>query len=189
MINSEITKYVEDERLRGVLDEDIKKALLVKGWKVEDVNNAFTVQRVMTHTQGLFIGRLDKGNFLKIVLIGFVLQFVLSALFGGSVAMGLMQGYGMLGIGIIGFFVMSIIGLIIAIYEIGATVRRLHDLGQTGWYALALVLVSFIPVLGLIVGIGALIYLSITPGNISENSYGAVPNANISLVQAITGSK
>lgn len=40
MNNEEIQKYIADERARGVRDEDIKKELLAKGWREEDVNSA-----------------------------------------------------------------------------------------------------------------------------------------------------
>jgi hypothetical protein len=45
MNNEEIQKYIADERARGVRDEDIKKELLVKGWKEEDVNAGITANR------------------------------------------------------------------------------------------------------------------------------------------------
>ena len=189
MINPEIAKYISEERKRGVTDADIQKALAEKGWKESDIKNAFKAQVAIAHVGGLFKGRLDKGNFLKIVLVGMVVQFIISELFGGSIALGMMSGYGMLGFGMFGFFIMGVVSLIIGIYELGATVRRLHDIGQTGWYALGLVVVSMIPFLGWIISIAALIYLCMTPGDIKENTYGDVPNPNITLWQAIAGIK
>lgn len=189
MINPQIAKYITEERARGVVDADIRKALIEKGWKEDDVENAFKAQMAIEHTLGLFKGRLDKGNFIKIVIVGIVLQFLISGLFGGNMVAGMVSGYGMLGFGMIGILVMSILSLIVGVYELGATVRRLHDIGQTGWYALGLALVSFIPGLGWIIGIGALIYLCITPGDLGNNAYGGVPNTNVTLWQAITGSK
>lgn len=40
MQNEDINKYIIDERARGVSDDAIKKELLVKGWKEEEVNTA-----------------------------------------------------------------------------------------------------------------------------------------------------
>lgn len=189
MINPEIAKYINEERNRGVIDADIKKALAEKGWKESDISNAFKAQVAIAHVGGLFKGRLDKGNFLKIVLIGTVLQFIISELFGGSIALGMMSGYGTLGFGMFGFFIMGIVSLVVGVYELGATVRRLHDIGQTGWYALGLIVISMIPFLGWVISIGALIYLCMTPGDIKENAYGSVPDQNVTLWQAITGTK
>lgn len=186
MINPQIAKYIKEERARGVIDEDIKKALLEKGWQQADVDNAYKAQAAIAHVGGLFTGRLDKGNFLKITLLGIAIQILLSMLFAGSM-MGIVSGFGLLGFGMIGFLVMTILSLIIGIYALGATVRRLHDIGQTGLYALGLALVSFVPVLGLLIGIVALIYLCMTPGDLAENTYGAVPNPKVTLWDAIMG--
>lgn len=195
MINPQIAKYINDERARGVIDADIKKALIEKGWQENDVENAFKAQVAIAHVGGLFRGRLDKGNFLKIVLAGIVLQFLFMFMGAGSM-MGVTPGYGPLlfsggsfGAAIIGFLLMGVIALIVAIYELGATVRRLHDIGQTGWYALGLAIVGMIPFIGWIISIGALIYLCMTPGDLSENKYGGIPDPNVTLWQAIKGSK
>ena len=188
MINPQITKYITDERARGVIDADIKKALLEKGWKEEDVENGFKAQVAINHIGGLFTGRLDKGNFIKIILIGIVLQFLISGLFGGGMIAGMVSGYGMLGLGMIGFLLMSLISLVIGVYELGVTVRSFHDIGLTGWYVLGLLLVSFIPVIGWLIAIGAIVYLAITPGDPAANTYGGVPNPNVTLWQAIKGS-
>lgn len=188
MINPQIAKYITDERARGVTDPDIKKALLEKGWKVNDIENAFRAQAAIAHAHGLFKGRLDKENFLKIVLIGLLLQLIITGALGGNIAPG-MSGYGIMGVGMIGIFVEGILSLIIGIYQLGAIARRLHDIGQTGWYALVLALISSIPYLGTVIGLGAIIYLSMTPGDLEGNSYGEVPEKNITLWQAIKGSK
>lgn len=190
MINPQIAKYITEERARGVVDADIKKALIEKGWKEDDVENAFKAQMAIEHALGLFKGRLDKGNFMKIVIVGVVLQFLISSVAFITMVPGMTLSYGgMFGFGLIGSFIMSVVSLIVGIYELGATVRRLHDIGQTGWYALGLALVSFIPGIGWIIGFGALIYLCITPGDLGNNAYGGVPNTNVTLWQAITGSK
>tara|TARA_B100001142_G_scaffold264308_1_gene267913 strand:+ start:167 stop:370 length:204 start_codon:yes stop_codon:yes gene_type:complete len=46
-------------------------------------------------------------------------------------------------------------------------VRRLHDLGMSGW----MWFVALVPVLGMIY----LIYLFVQEGDMGENAYGAVP--------------
>lgn len=195
MINPQIAKYINEERARGVIDADIKKALIEKGWQENDVENAFKAQVAIAHVGGLFQGRLDKGNFLKIVLAGIALQFLFMFMGAGGM-MGVTSGYGSslfggtnLGIAILGFLIMVVIGLVVAIYELGATVRRLHDIGQTGWYALGLALIGMVPFIGWIISIGALIYLCMTPGDLSENKYGGMPDPNVTLWQAIKGSK
>jgi uncharacterized membrane protein YhaH (DUF805 family) len=48
------------------------------------------------------------------------------------------------------------------------TVRRLHDIGKSGWW----ILIDFIPIVGVIV----LIVFLATPGNAESNKYGGARN-------------
>ena len=51
--------------------------------------------------------------------------------------------------------------------SITVTVRRLHDIGMSGW----MWFVALVPVIGAIY----LIYLFVQEGDMEENAYGAVP--------------
>ncbi|AXX59757.1 Integral membrane protein [Vibrio vulnificus] len=64
-------------------------------------------------------------------------------------------------------FIGTIYGLAVLIPGIAVTVRRLHDIGRTGWW----VLIGLIPLIGLIV----LIIFAATDGNEGSNEYGSNP--------------
>ncbi|CAH0530935.1 Inner membrane protein YhaH [Allocatenococcus thiocycli] len=70
---------------------------------------------------------------------------------------------GLLGTALIG----AVYGLAVLVPSIAVTVRRLHDIGRTGWW----VLIGLIPLLGLIV----LIIFAATEGNRGRNEYGSDP--------------
>ena len=61
----------------------------------------------------------------------------------------------------------SLYGLAVFLPGLGVSVRRLHDIGKSGW----MVLVSLIPIAGII----WLIVLWAKEGDMSNNSYGPVP--------------
>jgi uncharacterized membrane protein YhaH (DUF805 family) len=64
----------------------------------------------------------------------------------------------------------SLVGLATAFPMAAITVKRLHDLGRTGWIAL----VAFLPFLNLL----SIVLLSALPGTVGPNRYGSVPNAS-----------
>lgn len=64
-------------------------------------------------------------------------------------------------------FIGALYGLVVLIPSIAVTVRRLHDIGRTGWWAL----IGLIPVLGFIV----LLIFAATDGDRGHNEYGADP--------------
>ncbi|CAE6953287.1 DUF805 domain-containing protein [Vibrio alginolyticus] len=64
-------------------------------------------------------------------------------------------------------FIGAVYGLAVLIPGIAVTVRRLHDIGRTGWWAL----IGLIPVIGFIV----LIIFAATDGDKGRNEYGLDP--------------
>jgi len=64
------------------------------------------------------------------------------------------------------------LGLIIP--NLAVTVRRLHDLGYSGWF----ILLVFIPCLGSIIGLVILVFM-IVDGQSQINDYGTVPTNTI----------
>ncbi len=78
-----------------------------------------------------------------------------------SVVLGLVDG--MLGTQFFGL----IYSLAVLIPSIAVNVRRLHDIGRTGWW----VLIGLIPVIGFIV----LIVFAATEGDKGSNEYGSDP--------------
>lgn len=68
----------------------------------------------------------------------------------------------------------GIYSLAVLIPGIAVGVRRLHDIGKSGWF----LLVSLIPIVGAI----WLIVLLSTPGNVGDNQYGPDPKAGEATV-------
>lgn len=58
--------------------------------------------------------------------------------------------------------------------SIAVTVRRLHDRDMSGWWYLGFFVASFLPLIGLIVGI-AMMVLMLMPGTPGPNSFGPDP--------------
>lgn len=57
---------------------------------------------------------------------------------------------------------------------IALAVRRFHDLGQTGWLVLVFGVLSLIPLLGLLVALGNVIWFCLR-GTVGDNKYGPDP--------------
>ncbi len=103
----------------------------------------------------LFQGRIDNVNYFYFAVAGLVASFVLGM------------------IPVIGW----IISLAIAVVGVGTTIRRWHDLGQTGW----LTLLGLIPVVGLLV----VIYLCWKHGTGTPNMYGEAPDPKREFFKAV----
>ncbi|EMJ3465381.1 DUF805 domain-containing protein [Vibrio harveyi] len=99
----------------------------------------------------VFNGRARRKEYWMFFLFNLIFSFVLGFIDGilGTVFIG------------------TIYGLVVLIPGIAVTVRRLHDIGRTGWW----VLIGLIPLIGLIV----LIVFAATDGNKGSNEYGANP--------------
>lgn len=91
-----------------------------------------------------FSGRARRSEYWYFVLFNVIISFALA--FAGNV------------IGIQG--IDSIYSLAVLIPSIAVGVRRMHDVGKSGWFLL-------IPIYNLI--------LAITPGTVGDNEYGADP--------------
>ncbi|HPF21899.1 MAG TPA: DUF805 domain-containing protein [Hyphomonas sp.] len=70
--------------------------------------------------------------------------------------------------------VIMLYGLAVVIPSIALYVRRLHDINQTGWIYLGLVVASMIPLIGLIASIASIVIACI-PGTAGPNKYGPDP--------------
>jgi uncharacterized membrane protein YhaH (DUF805 family) len=104
---------------------------------------------------GNFEGRSSRPEFWWFALaawVGYVvLQVIVSAVFRGG----------------FGNFLFFVIWVLVWLAILSVSVRRLHDVGQSGW----LVLIGFIPCIGLI-----LIYFFVQPSQ-GDNQYGPAPAA------------
>ena len=99
-----------------------------------------------------FDGRAARTEFWMFVLINFVVSLILSAL-GQKISI---------------FGILSILySLFVLIPAIAVGVRRLHDIGKSGWWYL----IVFVPFLGALV----LLYFFILDSQEGENEYGPNP--------------
>ncbi len=74
----------------------------------------------------------------------------------------------------VGAGLLGLYGLAAFIPNLAVNVRRLHDRDMSGWWLLGLVVLSAIPVVGIIVSIGWLV-LMFLPGTQGPNRFGPDP--------------
>jgi len=99
----------------------------------------------------VFTGRARRSEYWYFVLFNFINSVLMSLI---DITLGTYDeatGYGVFG---------TIYGLAVLIPGIAVTIRRMHDLGKSGWYML-------IPIYNIV--------LAATPGDIGENEYGPDP--------------
>jgi len=119
-----------------------------------------------------FQGRSRRSEYWWVVLFNIIVFSVLGILavaVGGDFESGDLNPIGMLLFGILGLYYLAIL-----IPNIALFVRRLHDINQTGWIMLGLIVASFIPLIGLIASI-AMIVIACIPGTNGPNKYGPDP--------------
>jgi len=110
--------------------------------------------KVVRDNYANFKGRARRKEFWMFVLFNFIISFTLGIV-----------GY------IIGTPLLSnLYSLAIFIPSIAVAVRRLHDIGKSGWW----LLIAFIPIIGFI----WLIVLYATEGDSGPNEYGEDPKAS-----------
>lgn len=120
-----------------------------------------------------FQGRSRRSEYWWVALFNIIVVFVLGILLvtlgGFNPDTGAMGPLGYVFFGIIGLY-----GLAIIIPSIALFVRRLHDINQTGWIYLGLVIAGFIPFINLLASI-AQIVIACIPGTVGPNKYGPDP--------------
>lgn len=105
-----------------------------------------------------FNGRARRKEYWMFVLFNMIFAMV-------AVVLDNILGITMAGIGYGPLYGLYLLAVILPSIAVG--VRRLHDIGKSGW----MMLISFIPFVG---GIW-LFVLFVTEGNLGENEYGANP--------------
>lgn len=114
------------------------------------------VQRALTVNYCNFSGRSSRSEYWWYVLftfiLGLVLGFVLGIIFSDTLT----------------DIITGIVNLALLLPGLGLCVRRMHDIGKSGWW----VLVAIIPVIGWIL----FIYWAAQPSQPTPNQWGAVPN-------------
>lgn len=183
MINQTMLDYVTAERLRGVVDADIRSALLTQGWKVEDVERVLAPESASSlgsrvapayssaYVSSLFHGRIGRWHYLFSSIILCLVSFAVGILVLGVIIMlaiaqqGLAEGIIALGV-VVGIILAVVLGIPLLLWSLGLSVRRLHDLGHSGWW----ILLNFIPY----VSIGLTIYLFFFRGQDAANRFGSI---------------
>ena len=120
-----------------------------------------------------FQGRSRRSEYWWVVLFNLLVVLVLGLLLvtlgGLNPETGEMGPLGFVFVGI-----MVLYGLGIIIPSIALFVRRLHDINQTGWIYLGLVIAGFIPFINFLASI-AQIVIACIPGTVGPNKYGPDP--------------
>jgi uncharacterized membrane protein YhaH (DUF805 family) len=120
-----------------------------------------------------FQGRSRRSEYWWVALfnvIVFGVGTVLAMVLGGvNFETGEMGVAGYVIFGLLGLYALGIILPSIALF-----IRRLHDINQTGWIYLGLVLLGFVPLIGLLASI-AQIVIACIPGTVGPNKYGPDP--------------
>ncbi|MCM1522648.1 MAG: DUF805 domain-containing protein [Muribaculaceae bacterium] len=112
------------------------------------------VVRALTVNYCNFEGRSSRSEYWWFCLFTFILGAVVSVIFSFSETLETI--------------VTSVVWLALLLPSIGVGVRRLHDIGRTGWW----LLISFIPLVGAIL----LIIWFVRDSDPQPNQYGPVPN-------------
>ncbi len=106
-----------------------------------------------------FSGRSRRKEYWLFVLFNFVISFVLSLIDAATGTLNVESGVGLLS---------GIYSLAVIIPSIAVIVRRLHDIGRTGWW----LLIIFVPIVGWLV---ILIFACFDSDD--DNQYGPNPKA------------
>lgn len=113
-----------------------------------------------------FSGRAPRREYWYFVLFSLIISFLIGLIDGVA---GTMLTFGVdpngipIQTGIIGL----LFSLFLLIPSIGIAVRRLHDIGKSGWWYL----IVLIPLIGILV----LLYFLVMPSQEGENRFGAYP--------------
>jgi uncharacterized membrane protein YhaH (DUF805 family) len=120
-----------------------------------------------------FQGRSTRAEYWWVYLFNLIIFAVWAVLFFALGGMN-MRTEEISPIGFILIALIAIYALAIIIPGIALFVRRLHDINQTGWIYLGLIVANFVPVLNFIAGI-AMIVIACIPGTKGSNKYGPDP--------------
>lgn len=112
------------------------------------------VERTLKLNYCNFSGRASRSEFWWFQLFYFILSAVISILLCWSENVAQIVSY--------------LIGLALLLPSLGLAVRRLHDIGKSGWWFF----ISFIPIVGAII----LIIWWCKDSQMETNEYGPVPN-------------
>lgn len=107
----------------------------------------------------MFTGRARRAEYCYFLLFNFLVSFVLGFI-SGLISDGLV-------------FLGAAYFLIAIIPTLAVSVRRLHDIGKSGWF----LLLMFIPLINIIL----VVLILAKDGDIGDNKYGSNPKVSISI--------
>lgn len=126
-----------------------------------------------------FSGRSRRMEFWMFALLNAVVNIVLMFFAFGAGGIASMADPAAMEAGVFAMFggmgiLLLIWGLAILIPSIAVTVRRLHDRDLSGWWYLAVIVGSMIPILNIVIVIGFLVLMAL-PGTPGPNRFGPDP--------------
>ena len=107
-----------------------------------------------------FSGRARRREYWLFFLVSILITFVLAIIDVGTGQFDEEVGYGLLS---------TVYSVAVLLPGIAVSVRRLHDIGRTGWW----LLVAFVPLLGALI----LLVFMLSDGQAGDNPYGPSPKA------------
>ena len=123
-----------------------------------------------------FSGRAARSEFWWFTLFMWLVMLVAGAALGGLFFGVASNSFGN-GVGIVGWLLI-IIGAVVFVAlqlpAIAVTVRRFHDKNLSGWWVLAVIVLSNVPFLGILVNIASLVIL-VMKGTEGDNRFGPDP--------------
>jgi uncharacterized membrane protein YhaH (DUF805 family) len=135
--------------------------------------------RTLTANYANFSGRARRKEYWGFVLFTFIVYLIFAAIMGAGAAAtprnpdgtlaGQFSPLFFIGAGLMGLYVLATL-----IPGLGLWVRRLHDIGWPGWIIVIALLISWIPVINIIVSIGSLV-VACLDSQPFVNKYGPPP--------------
>lgn len=127
--------------------------------------------RAVTAYYANFTGRARRKEYWSFFVVPIIIYAVLGIIFAALAGAAYYDPNSAAPAAVIIAGIMVIIGLAFIIPSIAVAVRRLHDVGQSGWLVLILILLSIIPFLAILATIGYIV-LGIIDGQSGANKYG-----------------
>ena len=122
------------------------------------------VQNVLMNNYANLDGRASRSEYWWFVLFNFIVNIVTFVI---DLTLGSMITYDMGYVGLIAF-------LALLLPTVSVSVRRLHDIGKSGWW----ILLAIIPIVNFI-GIFVILVFTLMEGEKQPNQYGKVPTNTI----------
>ncbi|MDU2417283.1 DUF805 domain-containing protein [Negativicoccus succinicivorans] len=132
---------------------------------VEEITFKRAFERCVREKYVTFSGRASRSEYWKFTLIYVIILFVAQALDAGLFPNTIDDG------GMGGGTITTIVTILLFLPAFTAQIRRLHDIGKSGWW----ILWEFLPLIGTLV----LLYFLVKPSEKGANKYGPQPSETL----------